>query len=227
LPGRQRLLAAFFFFRGKAMNFKFKLSRRLAIALVFTLGCGMSTSPVIVRIEGIDVSPARVALMPSQAVPLTVTLTPSRGDSIPIGDLQWSTTGGTIMNNGLSGHVIYITYQAPATAGTYLLIVTTNTANTADTASIAVTVAASPVSQVAVSPASASLATNDTTTLHVTLTDASGAVVVGRPITWTSSDQGVATVLATGFVRAVAAGTVTITASTEEHTGSATITVNP
>jgi hypothetical protein len=209
------------------MNFKFKLSRRLAIALVLSLGCGMSTSPIIVRIEGINVSPARLALMPSQAAPLTVTITPSRGDSIPVADLQWSTTGGTIMNNGFAGHVVYITYQAPSTPGTYLLIVTTTTAMPADTASIAVTVTASPVNQVAVSPASASLAMNDTTTLHVTLTDASGAVVVGRPITWTSSDQGVATVLSTGFVRAMAAGAVTITATAEDHSGTAAVTVNP
>lgn len=216
------------------MNFKFKLSQRLArmkLALVtvgtLAMGCNISSSPIVVRIQRIDVAPARLSLMLSQAAPLTVALAASRGDSAPVGDLQWSTTGGTIMNNGMVDGVIHITYQAPATPGTYLLIVTTTTATPADTASITVTSTAVPVNQIVVSPGSAALAVGDTATLHVTLTDSTGAVVVGRPITWTSSDPGIASVLATGFVRAVAAGTVTITASTEDHQGTASVSVGP
>jgi len=47
----------------------------------------------------------------------------------------------------------------------------------------------------------------------------------GRAITWSSSDPTVATVLATGFVRAVGAGTATITATSEGHSGTAAVTV--
>jgi len=50
-------------------------------------------------------------------------------------------------------------------------------------------------------------------------------VLVGRAITWSSSDPTVATVLATGFVRAVGAGTATITATSEGHSGTAAVTV--
>jgi lactocepin len=50
---------------------------------------------------------------------------------------------------------------------------------------------------------------------------------VGRPITWTSSDNGIVTVLATGQIRGMAAGSATITASNESHNATAAITVNP
>jgi uncharacterized protein YjdB len=140
--------------------------------------------------------------------------------------LQWSTTGGVIGNNGMLDGVRYITYTSPAQPGTYLLVVTTASGWPADTASITVTTTPVPVSSVAITPGSANLAVNDTTTLKATLTDATGAMLFGRPITWSSSDGAVAQVLATGFVRGIGPGTATITATSETHSGSAVVTVN-
>jgi uncharacterized protein YjdB len=214
------------------MNFKFKLSRRLAIALVLGLGCKLATTgPATGLITGIVVAPSRLSLLPSQAAPLTVVVYSSKTDSAALalaqGTLQWSTTGGSIGNNGLIDGVRYITYTPPAQPGTYLLVVTAANGWPADTASILVTSTPVPVGEVAVSPGSANLAVGDTVVLQATLTDGNGSVILGRPITWTTSDAGVATVLSTGFVRAMTAGTVTITATSEEHAGTATITVSP
>ncbi|HEY7192785.1 MAG TPA: Ig-like domain-containing protein [Gemmatimonadales bacterium] len=212
------------------MNFKFKLSRRLAIALALSFGCNLATNgPESGLVFRIDVAPTRIALVPSQSAPLTVVVFSSKTDSAALvlaqASLQWSTTGGTISNNGMLGGVRYITYSAPSQPGTYSLTVTTVTGWPSATSSFTVTATPSPVSVVNVTPGSANLALGDTATLRVALTDESGNTLFGRPIEWSTSDPGVATVLATGFVRAMSAGTVTITASTEGHSGSAVITV--
>ena len=82
-----------------------------------------------------------------------------------------------------------------------------------------------PVGSVTVTPGSVSLAVADTTTLRAALADSTGSVIVGRAIEWSSSDPGVADVLVTGFVRAIAPGTVTITATSEGRSGTAVVTV--
>jgi hypothetical protein len=229
---------AVLFFLGGSMNFKFKLSHRLArmklpalLAGTLVLACKLtSTGPAAGLILGIDITPPRFSLLPSQAANLTVAVINSKADSTALalaqGTLQWSTTGGTVSNNGVLEGVRYMTYSAPAQPGTYLLVVTTTNGWPADTASFTVTATAVPVSGVVVTPGSLSLAAGDTVTLRATLTDQTGAVLVGRPITWSSSDAGVATVLPTGFVRAMTAGSATITAMSEDHTATAVITVN-
>jgi Big-like domain-containing protein len=57
--------------------------------------------------------------------------------------------------------------------------------------------------------------------------DASGKPVTGGTTTWTSSNNGIATVSATGVVTAVAQGTVSITATNSGKSGAATLTVQP
>src|SRR5262249_48202124 len=117
------------------------------------------------------------------------------------------------------------TYTSPAQPGTYLLVITTANGWPADTASISVTTTPVPVATVAVAPGSVGLAVNDTATFHVTLTDGTGAVLAGRPIDWSSRAQGIAQVLVPGFVRGIGPGTATITATSEGHSGTATVTV--
>ena len=215
------------------MNFKFKLSRRLArmklsvlIPGILALACKVADAgPEVVRIQRIEITPTHLGLRPSQSAGLSIGVFTSRGDSVPSSLLLWSTTGGFITSNSIEGSVRHVTYQLPAQPGEYLFIVTTTSGWPSDTAHIAVTNEAVPVYAVAVAPGSVSLAPEDTTTLRATLTDSSGNVIVGRAIEWTSSDAGVATVLATGLVRAIAAGTATITATSEGRSGTAVVTV--
>ncbi|HWC72613.1 MAG TPA: Ig-like domain-containing protein [Gemmatimonadales bacterium] len=217
------------------MNFKFKLSQRLArmriaaaIGVPLALGCGItSAGPVVDRVEQLHINPGRIALMPYQSANLNLLVVTGHGNPPDLGTLRWSATGGTISPVGLVGDTLRMVYTSPAQPGSYKLIITTQTSTPADTAAITVTATAIPVNAVAVSPGSVSLAAGDTATLRTTLTDTSGNVLFGRAIDWTSSDGGVATVLASGFVRAIAAGTATITASTEGHSGSAAVTVKP
>lgn len=217
------------------MNFKFKLSRRLARmkfgAAIFgalALGCGLTESgPVVDRIEFINIVPARLSLVASQSAVLAVYATTSRGNQAETGMLQWSTTGGTITSNGIINGILNVTYTSPTLIGNYFFTVIAVTGAPFGTADILVTQQPVPVAGVTVTPSNVTLTVGDTTRLLATLTEATGRVVVGRPIDWSTSDGAVATVLATGSVRAMGVGTATITATSEGHSGTAVITVNP
>jgi chitinase len=81
------------------------------------------------------------------------------------------------------------------------------------------------VAAVNVALAAGSLVVGQTSQATAALTDASGNVLSGRVVTWTSSVTAVATIAGDGTVLAVAPGTSVITATSEGKTGSATITV--
>jgi len=77
-----------------------------------------------------------------------------------------------------------------------------------------------------VSPAAASLTVGQAVQLTATLKDASGNVLTGRPVTWSSSAPSVAPVSASGLVTGLALGTAMITATSEGQSGSAAVSVN-
>ena len=81
------------------------------------------------------------------------------------------------------------------------------------------------VASVAVTPGSASLVAGRTLQLSATLKDSAGNPLSGRTVTWTTDGAAVATVNGTGLVRGIAAGSATITATSEGKSGTATITV--
>ena len=81
------------------------------------------------------------------------------------------------------------------------------------------------VSSVDVTPASANITANATVQLTATPKDALGNPLAGRTVTWSTSDTTVARVSTSGLVSGVAAGSATITATSEGKTGQATITV--
>jgi hypothetical protein len=82
------------------------------------------------------------------------------------------------------------------------------------------------VASITVSLASPAIGAGRTTAATAVLRDASGTVLTGRAVNWTSSAASVATVSAAGVVAAVAPGTASITATSEGKTGSAAVTVS-
>jgi acid phosphatase len=81
------------------------------------------------------------------------------------------------------------------------------------------------VASVTVSPPSASVQVGQTAQLTATPKQASGASLGGRVVTWSTSDSTVARVSATGLVTGRAAGSATVTATSEGKTGTSAITV--
>jgi len=94
------------------------------------------------------------------------------------------------------------------------------------TGSATLTVTQAPVAFVTVNPPGATVVQGDTEQLTVTLKDAHGSVLT-RPVTWSSSDNAVASVSASGLVTANSPGTATITATSEGQTGTSSVTVSP
>src|SRR5205823_5650810 len=84
-----------------------------------------------------------------------------------------------------------------------------------------------PVASVTVTPASATVTTGSTVQLTATPKDANGNSLAGRTVTWQSSNTAAATVNGSGLVTGVAAGSATITATSEGQSGTAAITVTP
>jgi uncharacterized protein YjdB len=90
-----------------------------------------------------------------------------------------------------------------------------------------ITVTPQPVATVEIAPTSASVIAGDSVQLQATTRAADGGVLTGRPVTWSTSDNTVATVASTGLVKAIAPGTASITATSEGQGATATVTVTP
>lgn len=82
-----------------------------------------------------------------------------------------------------------------------------------------------PVATVTVTPGTATLDIGTDQQLTAELRGASGEVLTGRTVTWTSENQAAATVSTTGLVTATGTGTTRVTATSEGKSGSADITV--
>ena len=84
------------------------------------------------------------------------------------------------------------------------------------------------VASVVVTPGSAPLVSlGETVQLTASAQDASGNTLSGKTFTWSSSDANITTVSASGLVTAIANGVATITATTDNVSGTANLTVAP
>src|SRR5207302_3427138 len=81
------------------------------------------------------------------------------------------------------------------------------------------TAAPASVASVTVTPSPVSLAVGSTQQLTATLRDASGNVLTGRVVSWSSSNLPAATVSTNGLVTGAAGGSATITATSEGKQG--------
>jgi len=143
------------------------------------------------------------------------------GNAPTIGTGTWSVTSGPSTSAAQFANVTVrnTTFSPSGGAGTYILTWTiSNSPCTASSANVTITV--NPAPSVAAIAGASSVCVGSTTTL----TDATGGG------TWSSSNNGIATVNASGLVTGVSSGTVTITYSVTSGgcTGTATksVTVN-
>ena len=130
-----------------------------------------------------------------------------------------------VASASVSGDTVTVTGEAAGTAT--VTITATDPGGLSVAQAFKVLVSAPPVpTTIAIMPDAVTLsALGDTVRLRAEVRDQNGRVMAGFPVTWTSSNTAVATVDASGLVRGVANGVVTIGASAGGARGMAKITV--
>jgi alpha-tubulin suppressor-like RCC1 family protein len=176
------------------------------------------TLPIKFRIETgmvgrVTVQPSEVTTEPGATQQLVAAVTDLHGDPISA-DVAWSSSDEnvvTVDQNGLATAV---------GEGVAVIIATANRVS----GSASFTVEPPPIGSIEVTPIEMTLEPGGTQQYTATVRDVHGNPV-SASVVWSSSDESVAMVDASGLVTAVSEGTATITASVEAVSGSATVTV--
>jgi uncharacterized protein YjdB len=176
----------------------------------------ITVSPI--PVATVTVTPSSASVTMGETQQLTAVDKDANGNPLPGRSVTWSSDNlaATVDQNGL-------------VEGTGVGTATITATSEGKEGTAAITVIVAPVATVTVSPASASVTVGATQPLTATTKDANDNVLSGRSIAWSSSNAVVASVNAsTGLVTGVAAGgPVTISATSEGKTGTASITVTP
>ncbi len=205
------------------------------IATVSPLGVVTAVAPGKTQVAASKGGKSAVApVTVSAPPPALIRVTPTTS-TVLVGSA--ATLTADVMDAGggiLTGHVISWSSTTPAVAtvnagGIVTGVAAGNVAITARAAGLSgtavVTVRPVPVATVSVAPSTGTVAVGQSLQLTVSLLDAAGRPLTGRPVTWASGDVNTATVSSAGLVRARKVGTTTITTTSEGKTGTATITV--
>ena len=168
-----------------------------------TSGGQKATCTVTVRVPvtGISISRSTLALTVGATSTLTATVAPSNASDK---SYSWSSSNSAVATVNSSG---LVTAKANGTA-----TITATTTDGGKKASCAVTVT-TPASGVSVAPTTATIIKGQTQQLTATVAPSSAS---NKSVSWSSSNNSVATVSSTGLVTAKAAGTADITVTTAD-----------
>ena len=207
-----------------------------SVAVVSSTGRVRAVAPgaavITATVDGVSGS-ASVSVLPVPVATVSVSLTASTllpGQTTNAVAVARSQAGET-----LTGRVVTWTSLTPAVATVSTTGVVTALSNgtsviraTVDgiAGQATLTVSPTPVATVSVSLAAGSVFVGQTTQASAELRGAASQLLSGRAIAWSSSNTAAATVSASGVVTAVAPGTSTITATAEDKSGSAVVTVS-
>ncbi|HUQ84639.1 MAG TPA: Ig-like domain-containing protein [Gemmatimonadaceae bacterium] len=216
-------------------------SSNAAVATVDASGIVAAVAPgnanIFATVEGITAAaavtvaappPAAVAsisiaftpnqLAPGQTAQAVATPRDAAGNALTGRTIQWSSVDPTLATVSSSGVITAIA------AGSVTIVATSEGITGASTLSVT-SAAPAPIAAVSVTVSPSTVVAGGTSQATVRLTDAAGNVLTGRTIAWSSSMPSLATINASGTLTAIAAGTSTISATSEGKTGANTLTV--
>jgi len=156
-------------------------------------------------VDTVTITLAEVSLTVTGTQQLTAELKAADGTALADRTIAWTSSDEASATVSVDGMVTAI---APGTA-------TITATSEGKTGTVTVTVTLAPVDTVTITPADVSLTENDTQQLTAELKAANGTALTNRTITWSSSNNAIATVSTSGLVTAIAPGTATITATSE------------
>ena len=183
----------------------------------YEVGTGTETpDPEVVPVAGITLDKTTASVEAGKSLTLTATVTP---DNATDKTVTWTTSDQSVATVDLTGIVIGIK------AGT--ATITAKAGEKTATCTVTVTAASTepevvPVTGITLDKTTASVEAGKSLTLTATVTPDNAT---DKTVTWTTSDQSVATVDLTGIVIGIKAGTATITAKAGEKTATCTVTV--
>lgn len=176
----------------------------------------IATVSVLARVvASVVVTPATVSMRVGVSAPLQVQTLDVDGVVLTGRTVAWTSSNTSIATVNAQGTVSGISAGATTVTATV----------EGRSGQVAVTVTLPPVQTIAISPALDTLGVGTERALSAVLHDASGAVLTGRALAWSSNNVAVATVTSTGVVNALAPGTTNVIASSEGRVGNATIVV--
>ncbi len=167
-----------------------------------------------VAVDRVTVSPTTASISVGGQVHLTATAYAADGSELFGRSFTWTSTATATASVSASGLV------TGHRAGDVLITVESEGRTASATVSVL-----TPVAFVTVSPNPAAVLVNTSLQLAAITSSATGGVLTGRTITWSSDNSDIATVDAQGVVRGVAKGTTRISAESEGKTGWSTVEV--
>ena len=177
---------------------------------------GASTIAVMpAPISVVEVTPSSSRIWVGDSLQLMAVAKDENNTPLPDRAMAWSSAHASIARVTAAGLVTAVA------VGTAYVIATSE--GKSDTSTIEVI--EPPVASVAVAPPTATVDEGEAVQLSATMRDATGTVLTGRVVAWTSSNTAAATVSSSGMVTGVAQGSATITATSEGRSGTAGITV--
>jgi uncharacterized protein YjdB len=157
-----------------------------------------------ISVTSVSVSPKTLNILLTNTASVTATVAPLDASN---SSLKWTSSDPSIATVDETGVVTALKI------GTTKVYVNTVDGNYSDTCKVTVTAQAVAVTSVSVSPKTLSLQVSDSSTVVATV---SPEDATNLSVTWSSTDEGIATVSAKGVVKAVSAGTTNIIVKTED-----------
>lgn len=178
--------------------------------------CGRETlDPVEGEVESIVVTPAVSSVSVGSSIELSAQVIGASGTAVEDRPVHWASENSeiaTVAGDGtVTAHRVGTVQIAASTGGRSGLA--------------QITVTSTPVATVFVSPGNTAMVVEESFQFTAEARDASGNVLADRPITWSSNNERVATVSASGRVTALAPGGAIISATSEGKSTPASVTV--
>lgn len=168
-------------------------------------------------VASVTISPDSAALVVGDTLTLSATLRDAAGNTLTGRTIAWLSRSPAVVTVSSGGGLV------GAATGTSYVVATSE----GKVDSILVRVSAIPVASVVVTPSPASVYVGATVTMTAVAKSATGQILTGRTVVWSSSATSKATVNAsTGVVTGVATGSSTIRATVSGVQGAATVNVS-
>lgn len=187
----------------------------ISLKVLSPTGASMNVVVNPVAVTGVTVTPPSVTLYFTHTITLTAIISPSNATNKSVTWASSDTAVATVSSGGV--------VTAKSVAGTANITVTTSDGGKTSVCVVTVEdLPDIPVAGVTVSPASVSVYVGNSYTLAASVSPSDAE---NKSVSWSSSDEAVATVSARGVVKAVSAGTAEITATTNDGGKTATCVV--